>query len=112
MNVYVVLGETGEYSMHTVFVCGVYTTLDQAKAAMIAASQRRNLNTQWYGQYHAILSQRFSNSPHPYTDEDRAWALSQMEEPQPPYEAAERTMIFEVPLDQWNTHGFDEYREL
>lgn len=107
MNVYVVLGECGEYSDLTVFVSGVFMTLQEAQSAVSDVSTRRERWDSWHQRYlRELLNKPFG---YIYSDDEQA-AAAELAGPKPPYELSERATIFGVEVGIWNSAGFEEVK--
>lgn len=101
MKLFVVLGESGEYSDRNVWVSGVYATEDEAKAAIDAAMTRRREWENCHEAYlRALYSQKGPGDFSAFTDEQQARARAAVPA-EPPYEGAEQAQYFEVTLGEW-----------
>jgi hypothetical protein len=106
MNVFVVLGQYGEYSDREVFVGGVFTTKEEAQTAVCEAATRRGVYDSWYRSFLRELDKircpRFT-----ITDLEQQTAR-ELAGPEPEYESAEHATIIEVETGTWNSNGFKE----
>jgi len=78
-KIYVVLGESGEYSSRSVWVSGAYLDRAKAEEAMLAAMARSRAHDQWAQRQEA----------------------ERLAGPEPEYEPAERVSLHEGVIGEW-----------
>lgn len=101
-ELFVVLGERGEYSNRLVWVSGVFTTEEAAQKAILAAMDKRRVYEAWREQMKRALPRK--NLVVPYTKEEQKEASEKIG-PQPAdYEYAERVSIVKVTLNTWGIY--------
>jgi hypothetical protein len=107
-NVYVVLGEQGEYSDRSVWVSGVFASKEEAQQSIVERMAKRRDYLNWTSEFNRRRSPRpfgyfkFPLSPAQQVEWDgiEEAALLGMR-PKPEYEPAEHTSLFEVPFGAW-----------
>ena len=112
-KVWVVLGENGEYSDRCVYVSGVYSTKEAAKAALLKGLEAYRDRENWHRENEAIAKgrPRLRDYNYPLGVLDIlniAEAKTLNPRPEPPYEGAERASIDEVELDVWGHEGWPD----
>lgn len=118
MKIYVVLGESGEYSGRSVWVAGAYSTREAAEGAMTTRMAKRRAFEIWSDA--ALAHQRrldkrgpfgwrFPISPEDNKEFDAMRAEAErLAGPKPEYEGAERVELFEMTLDEWQNGWAEE----
>jgi len=110
-RVWVVLGETGEYSDREVWLCGVFRSDDEAKKEVVARTAVRRAYDAWQNLYYSEMrrAERLFRSERGggYLWQDEAAykaaeaAARQRAGPKPAYEPAERCSLIVCPIGQW-----------
>jgi hypothetical protein len=101
MKVFVVLGETGEYSDRNVQVCGVFATEQEARSMMLKRMEVRRLHNLWHERMIQEL-RRLQPGLGQYTTENQQEA-ERRAGPEPEYEYSERVSLHAGELGEWGT---------
>ena len=108
-EMFVVLGEIGEYSDRCVSVCAVFTSKARAIDAIIKASARRREYISWY---ESLCALQRSRRPRPIFLPSVTTMAEYNAPDRPPHEGRERFLLVTVPTDIWNGDGFDELEQV
>lgn len=107
IEVFVVIGEHGEYSDRCVFVSGVFATESEARSAAEKALAARRAYDQWQETLARELRnvpydwiQPYGVNPAGYSDETLKKASEKLP-PRPPYESAERCEVIKATVGVW-----------
>ena len=101
-TVFVVLGESGEYSDRMVWVSGVFETRKEAEGAAVKQLAASRVYAQWWDAVCNIRRRMCGGwiSPETLTKEIEHES-ERLAGPTPEYEPADRVTIFEVPIGTW-----------
>ena len=101
MKLFVVLGESGDYSDRNVWVSGVYSSATEAQGAIDAAAKRRGEWDNWHIAYlRELRKENAAGRYGSFTDEQQAKAKAAVYAA-PPYERTERAEIEETEIGVW-----------
>lgn len=103
-SVYVVLGQSGEYSDRCVWVAGIYGTEEQARAEVEAKLAQRRVWEQWNRSFIRNMQKIRGEAWRMLTDAETAEA-SRLAGPKPEEESAEYCEVVKVPFGEWGRWG-------